>query len=530
MSGLVAFSAPQRLPFPVRNDDENATSDESGHFHDARRLHRDETGNRNMAAAAEVEKPFRCDVCRKSYTQFSNLCRHRRMRVACRRRLICDMCGASLPTAASLARHRRLQCRSDDRTNVVFRPLPRTPAISASAKPHVPIGTAGFLRSSPLYAAPPPLSAPLASFPLPVGFPFPPILPPRIGLTPWSLAESSPSLRSTVPSASMFNLREVVLRHWRQILTSGTPAEAEGQSRTENSDLTGSHVSSQLTSPPTATARNRSFSFRDGLSTADMTSSPNGHAEGDEMKTPVQLRDQKSIKNRESSPRRQDDSDKNSSASQPEVEIPLGEMDNGRSLYIHSGTHLNVDNDRSFASNRKFENMTLCESASREISSEVAASPDEPDVVQIGDDEPTGKTGSGKSGNGIPPDLKSCSMNGSTSCGRHRCCYCGKVFPRSANLTRHLRTHTGEQPYHCVECDRSFSISSNLQRHARNIHGVVVPTAAPGTRAWKRRVHHDERTIKGVSHDRVCRAEQKPKNTEPTKATVCWSVERILMQ
>ncbi len=28
---------------------------------------------------------------------------------------------------------------------------------------------------------------------------------------------------------------------------------------------------------------------------------------------------------------------------------------------------------------------------------------------------------------------------------KYPCSYCGKRFPRSANLTRHLRTHTGEQ-------------------------------------------------------------------------------------
>ncbi|CAF1293283.1 unnamed protein product [Rotaria sp. Silwood1] len=53
---------------------------------------------------------------------------------------------------------------------------------------------------------------------------------------------------------------------------------------------------------------------------------------------------------------------------------------------------------------------------------------------------------------------------------KYICSYCGKDFPRSANLTRHLRTHTGEQPYGCKYCERSFSISSNLQRHIRNIH------------------------------------------------------------
>lgn len=64
---------------------------------------------------------------------------------------------------------------------------------------------------------------------------------------------------------------------------------------------------------------------------------------------------------------------------------------------------------------------------------------------------------------------------GSKNKDRYSCKFCGKVFPRSANLTRHLRTHTGEQPYKCKYCERSFSISSNLQRHVRNIHNKERP-------------------------------------------------------
>ena len=68
---------------------------------------------------------------------------------------------------------------------------------------------------------------------------------------------------------------------------------------------------------------------------------------------------------------------------------------------------------------------------------------------------------------------------GSKSKDRYGCKFCGKVFPRSANLTRHLRTHTGEQPYKCKYCERSFSISSNLQRHVRNIHNKEKPFKCP---------------------------------------------------
>lgn len=76
-------------------------------------------------------------------------------------------------------------------------------------------------------------------------------------------------------------------------------------------------------------------------------------------------------------------------------------------------------------------------------------------------------------------DVLSNTANGGKLKDRYACKFCGKVFPRSANLTRHLRTHTGEQPYKCKYCERSFSISSNLQRHVRNIHNKEKPFKCP---------------------------------------------------
>lgn len=77
------------------------------------------------------------------------------------------------------------------------------------------------------------------------------------------------------------------------------------------------------------------------------------------------------------------------------------------------------------------------------------------------------------------PDILHGGIHHSKPKDRYSCKFCGKVFPRSANLTRHLRTHTGEQPYKCKYCERSFSISSNLQRHVRNIHNKEKPFKCP---------------------------------------------------
>ena len=68
---------------------------------------------------------------------------------------------------------------------------------------------------------------------------------------------------------------------------------------------------------------------------------------------------------------------------------------------------------------------------------------------------------------------KSCINSNYIEPKKHVCRFCKKIFSQSANLIRHERTHTGEQPYNCKYCDKKFSICSNLQRHVRQVHNKV---------------------------------------------------------
>ncbi|XP_037288840.2 uncharacterized protein LOC119181699, partial [Rhipicephalus microplus] len=50
---------------------------------------------------------------------------------------------------------------------------------------------------------------------------------------------------------------------------------------------------------------------------------------------------------------------------------------------------------------------------------------------------------------------------------RIQCPHCEYNCTNRAYLRRHIRVHTGEQPYHCSFCSRRFKDRSNLNRHRR---------------------------------------------------------------
>ncbi|KAM9332182.1 ras-responsive element-binding protein 1 [Pholidichthys leucotaenia] len=47
------------------------------------------------------------------------------------------------------------------------------------------------------------------------------------------------------------------------------------------------------------------------------------------------------------------------------------------------------------------------------------------------------------------------------------CSICSKRFWSLQDLTRHMRSHTGERPYRCQTCERTFTLKHSLVRHQR---------------------------------------------------------------
>ena len=59
---------------------------------------------------------------------------------------------------------------------------------------------------------------------------------------------------------------------------------------------------------------------------------------------------------------------------------------------------------------------------------------------------------------------------------RHRCETCNKGFASRNDLTKHVRTHTGERPYKCADCGAAFNQAGGLRTHIISRHSTDPPS------------------------------------------------------
>lgn len=46
------------------------------------------------------------------------------------------------------------------------------------------------------------------------------------------------------------------------------------------------------------------------------------------------------------------------------------------------------------------------------------------------------------------------------------CSYCPRSFSQSNDLTKHIRSHVGENMYRCDQCGESFRLQTELRKHS----------------------------------------------------------------
>ena len=444
-----------------------------------------------------LEKPFKCGSCSKSYTQFSNLCRHRRTRPACRQRLVCPDCDMIYPTVALLTKHRRDFCCQNNKNSTqpnnsfngrLFdnKNYNEQPNINNPNLRHDQIyQVVQHNSSSPLRNYCPNLAAAERS-----GF--------------WSetIAERRDLfLNDAYRQTFQHHLNTSLLRPpfippsfqfmgssgyfpLNDILVSTTSITGMKQTPTNKDIHKAPHLRSNLHYEQHSSLFNPLK-----LNLAPHPKSSNNVHSDWLLKT----------KNKNVFSKRCKPSQEESTFCliEPKVEVEethgISEVDpvltqngvDGKIPTTSNNTINNRNSQRKCLTNFSIRKICALDSDSDEEQKKLKGDESTPPVSS---NPPEGKeqlhsifsshakmqapTFRRTNNFGSPRTLeptkeKHCKFRSRL---RHRCKFCSKCFPRSANLIRHLRTHTKEKPYKCFRCGRSFSISSNLLRHTKNVH------------------------------------------------------------
>ena len=370
-------------------------------------------------------KPFQCEVCMKAYTQFSNLCRHKRMHLDCRQGTKCSNCSKVFASKAAFLKHHELcvltpttACKSHESLHFdTMRSHMDRHKLYLDSRVFSLIREQNLIKNHQLYR--------------------------RENFSPDQL------LKPSNQNSQNFNHRHPYrssLDHSRKLNHS---IEKILEKRTDDT----------LNSTPFASLCDFNSVFVRSISMRNMLhkwlSKQASH-----LPAPIQLRNESN--NRSLNEDLKDRSVVASIASYPE------KMYQARSIFFSS-----VANNHCSMSSRKF--TALCDDSLQVCDDPSEKNFDSVHCISRFIDTTTKFIEDQSIEHKLSPILNSQPPIRFKSRNRYCCRFCAKLFPRSANLTRHLRTHTGEQPYKCSFCERSFSISSNLQRHVRNIHHKEKP-------------------------------------------------------